>query len=72
MEEPRVTGYRHLTHEEMDLMKEGAELSDRCKEYIEKVSHLEGVDDRCVEPSRKKIVQGFLLAQQAISHPVAL
>lgn len=36
-QQPKITGYRQLSEEEVALMNEGKSLAEQCGEYIEKL-----------------------------------
>lgn len=38
--QPKITGYRQLSEEEVALMNEGKELAERCGEYVAKLRRL--------------------------------
>jgi len=50
--QPKITGYRQLSQEEVALMNEGKALAEQCGAYIEKLrNHVPANDPRIVAGS---------------------
>ncbi|MBK8974139.1 MAG: hypothetical protein IPM37_23270 [Hahellaceae bacterium] len=65
----KITGYRDLSQEEIDLMNEGKELAEKCREYIEKLAAQADTDKRSVFLGRINLQQGFMWAIRAVAKP---
>lgn len=65
----KITGYRDLSQEEIDLMNEGKALAEQCGNYIEKLSSLEAADKRAVAIGKTNLQQGFMWAIRGIARP---
>lgn len=65
----KITGYRDLSQEEIDLMNEGKELAIKCGEFINKLDKFKGIDLRCVALGKTNLQQGFMWAIRAIAKP---
>lgn len=69
MIQPKVTGYRQLTEEEVALMNEGKALAVRCGEYIAKLRATGGLDQRWVSIGATDLQTGFMAAIRGIAQP---
>lgn len=65
----QIKGYRDLSQSEIDLMNEGKELAESCKEFLSKVNSLEETDKRCSALAQTNLQQGFMWAIRAIARP---
>jgi len=65
----KIKGYRDLTQEEIDLINEGKELAEKCREFVEKLESSAGADKRCVSLGRTNLQQGFMWAIRAVARP---
>ena len=66
----KITGYRDLSQEEIDLMNEGKELAKQCGSFIEKLQN-QGVslDQRSVSLGKTNLQQGFMWAIRGVAQP---
>ena len=67
--EQKVTGYRELSREEIDLVNEGKRLAQECGEFIERLEAMESLDQRCVSLGKTNLQQGFMWATRGITRP---
>lgn len=65
----KITGYRDLSQEEIDLMNEGKELAKQCGAFIEKLEAQADTDKRNVALGKTNLQQGFMWAIRAIAKP---
>lgn len=65
----KITGYRDLTQQEIDLMNEGKAISIQCGEFIQKLEALSDSDKRCVALGKTNLQQGFMWAIRGIAKP---
>lgn len=65
----KIKGYRDLSQEEIDLMNEGKELAEKCREFVEKLQANEETDKRCVALGKTNLQQGFMWAIRGIAKP---
>lgn len=84
-QQPKITGYRQLSQEEVDLMNEAKALAEQCGAFIQKLRHHppEGLVDRTAEMPNGKVPidqrwvhigttqlqQGFMALTRAIAQP---
>jgi hypothetical protein len=78
-QQPKITGYRQLSEEEVALMNEGKALAEQCGAYIAKLRSttrpVEGVgvdpafDLRWVSIGATQIQQGFMAVIRGIAQP---
>ena len=79
MTQPKITGYRQLTEEEVALINEGKALAEKCGEYIEKL-HRAGpcqvpgskawvADRRWISIGEEQLQQGFMALMRSIAQP---
>lgn len=69
MIQPKVTGYRQLTEEEVALMNEGKALAVQCGDYIAKLRRTGGLDQRWVSIGATDLQTGFMAAIRGIAQP---
>lgn len=85
--QPKITGYRQLSQEEVALMNEGKALAEQCGAYIAKLrqhpsSHPSGnaptepgplptLDQRWVSIGATSIQQGFMAVIRGIAQPTS-
>lgn len=69
--QPKITGYRQLTIEEVALMNEGKALAQACGEYIDKLRSHEGVplDQRWISIGATDLQRGFMAVIRGIAQP---
>jgi hypothetical protein len=65
----KITGYRDLTQEEINLMNEGKALAEKCGAYIEKLMEAEGTDKRAIALGKTNLQQGFMWAIRGVAKP---
>ena len=85
MIQPKITGYRQLSEDEVALMNEGKALAEKCGEYIAKLrSHpgtrpdgtaptlpgmLPALDQRWVSIGATDLQRGFMAVIRSIAQP---
>lgn len=67
--QPKITGYRQLTEEEVALMNEGKALAEACGEYIAKLRGNPSLDQRWVNIGATDLQRGFMSAIRGIAQP---
>lgn len=65
----KITGYRGLSQQEIDLMNEGKALAEQCRQFIEKLQAHPETDKRCVSLGQTNLQQGFMWAIRAVAKP---
>lgn len=65
----KITGYRDLSQDEIDLMNEGKALAEQCGAYIEKLMANAGTDKRAVALGKTNLQQGFMWAIRGVAQP---
>lgn len=65
----KITGYRELTQEEIDLMNEAKDLAEKCGQLITKLENRMDTDKRCVALGKTNLQQGFMWAIRAVAKP---
>lgn len=65
----KITGYRDLSQEEIDLMNEGKELAKQCGAFIEKLEAHGETDKRNVALGKTSLQIGFMWAIRSIAKP---
>lgn len=65
----KITGYRDLSQEEIDLMNEGKALAEQCRAFIEKLEAHAETDKRNVALGKTNLQQGFMWAIRAVAKP---
>lgn len=65
----KITGYRDLSQEEINLMNEGKELAKQCGAFIEKLEAQVDTDKRNVALGKTNLQQGFMWAIRSIAKP---
>lgn len=63
----KITGYRDLSQEEIDLMNEGKVLAEQCGAFIAKLEAIESTDKRNVALGKTNLQQGFMWAIRAVA-----
>jgi hypothetical protein len=75
MIQPKITGYRQLTEEEVALMNEGKELAQQVGAWIEKLRKLtpentdNPLDQRWISIGTTQLQQGFMAVTRGIAKP---
>lgn len=68
--QPKITGYRQLTPEEVALMNEGKALAEQCGQYIAKLRERgTQLDQRWVSIGATELQQGFMAVIRGIAQP---
>jgi hypothetical protein len=65
----KITGYRDLTQEEIDLMNEVKAKAEEVGAIVEKLRTTPGLDQRWVAIGATKLQEGFMAAVRAIAKP---
>lgn len=65
----KITGYRDLSQQEIDLMNEAKELAEKCGQLITKIEGIHGVDARCVALGKTNLQQGFMWTIRGVAKP---
>lgn len=65
----KISGYRDLSQEEIDLMNESKALAEQCGQLIDKLASLECTDKRNVALAKTNLQQGFMWAIRAVAQP---
>lgn len=65
----KITGYRDLSQEEIDLMNEAKDLAVKCGALIEKLEANSDTDKRSVALGKTNLQQGFMWAIRAVAKP---
>lgn len=65
----KITGYRDLSQEEIDLMNEAKELAKNCGQLIAKLESLDSTDKRSIALGKTNLQQGFMWAIRGIAQP---
>lgn len=67
--QPKITGYRQLTQEEVALMNEGKALAEQVGAYVEKLRSTVGIDHRWVSIGATDLQKGFMSVIRGIAQP---
>ena len=65
----KITGYRDLSQEEIDLMNEAKELAKQCGALVEKLLACKDTDKRWVALGKTDLQRGFMSAIRGIARP---
>lgn len=65
----KISGYRDLSQDEIDLMNEGKALAEKCGEFIAKLQANESTDKRSVSLGKTNLQQGFMWAIRGVAQP---
>lgn len=65
----KITGYRDLSQTEIDLMNEGKALAEQCREYVEKLGTVQGLDHRALNIGRTNLQTGFMWVIRSVAQP---
>ncbi len=65
----KITGYRDLTQEEIDLMNQVKEKSEEVGRIIKKLKVTEGLDQRWIAIGGTQLQQGFMATIRGIAQP---
>ena len=67
--QPKITGYRQLSEEEVALMNEGKALAVQCGDFIAKLRATPNLDQRWVSIGATDMQTGFMAAIRGIAKP---
>ena len=67
----KITGYRDLNQDEIDLMNEGKALAELCRAYVQKLARNEQTDWRWVDIGRTNLQTGFMALIRSIAKPTS-
>lgn len=73
--QPKITGYRQLTEEEVALMNEGKALAEQCGAYIAKLRQVNEaatplvLDQRWISIGATDLQRGFMAVIRGIAQP---
>ncbi len=65
----KITGYRDLSQEEIDLMNEGKALAEKCGEYLNKLLENSDTDKRWLALGKTGLQQGFMSTIRSVAKP---
>ncbi len=73
MLQPKITGYRQLSEDEVALMNEGKALAEQCGAYIAKLRAMGHagltLDQRWVSIGATHLQEGFMAVTRGIAQP---
>lgn len=67
--QPKITGYRQLTENEVALMNEGKALAELCGVYCDKLYSDTTLDQRWVRLGVEQVQMGFMALIRSIAQP---
>ena len=65
----KISGYRDLSQQEIDLMNEGKALAEQCGAFIAKLESIGDTDKRSVALGKTSLQQGFMWAIRSVARP---
>lgn len=65
----KITGYRDLSQEEIDLMNEVKEVAEQVAFVIDRLACIDSVDARWVAIAKTDLQKGFMSAVRSIAQP---
>ena len=65
----KITGYRDLSQEEIDMMNECKALAAQCVEMIAKLRAAPGLDQRWVSIGATHLQEGWMAAIRGVAQP---
>lgn len=65
----KITGYRDLTQEEIDLMNEGKALAEQVRIFTDKVKAVPNIDGRWLSIGVTDLQKGFMAVIRSIARP---
>lgn len=65
----KITGYRDLSQEEIDLMNEGKALAEEVGAFVEKLRAIEGLDQRWISTGVTDLQKGFMSVIRGVAQP---
>lgn len=69
MNEQKITGYRNLSQEEIDLVNELKKLGNELGKNIDMIGKMDSVDQRWLSIGRTNMQQGIMALVRAITKP---
>jgi DNA-binding transcriptional regulator LsrR (DeoR family) len=72
MLQPKITGYRQLSQEEVALMNEAKAIAEQCGAFIEKLRLTDvapTLDQRWISIGATQLQQGFMAVTRGIAQP---
>lgn len=71
--QPKITGYRQLSTEEVMLMNEGKQLAEQVGQFITKLQGFKNdelvIDQRWIALGKTQLQQGFMAVIRGIAQP---
>ena len=67
--QPKITGYRQLTQEEVALMNEGKALAEQVGAYIANLRANDTLDQRWISIGATDLQKGFMAVIRGIAQP---
>jgi len=67
--QPKITGYRQLSVDEVTLMNEGKALAQSCGDYLTKLRANGGLDQRWIFIGYTDLQKGFMSVIRGIAQP---
>jgi len=65
----KITGYRDLSQEEIDLMNEGKQLAEQIGQYAQKLAELHSTDKRWVAIGKTHAQEAFMALIRSVAQP---
>ena len=65
----KITGYRDLSQEEIDLMNEAKNLSVKVGDLVDKLQAMDDLDQRWVATGKTDLQKGFMSIIRGIAQP---
>lgn len=69
MEKQKLTGYRELRSDEIELINQGKALAEEVNKWLVFLETRNSVDQRAVSLAKTNLQQGFMWATRAIAKP---
>ncbi len=75
-QQPKITGYRQLTEDEVALMNEAKALAEECGVYVSKLRQMgldtgSKIDQRWVSIGATDLQTGFMALVRAVARPTS-
>lgn len=67
----KITGYRDLSQEEVDLMNQAKQLADQVGDFVEVLQTTEGLDQRWVSIAKTDLQKGFMSLVRGVAQPTS-
>ena len=65
----KITGYRDLSQEEIDMMNHAKELAEQCGKIIEHLQNFPSLDQRWIAIGKTDLQKGFMSVIRGIAQP---